>query len=421
MLAQSGSYHEAVAAFARVHQLVPDFWPAVTWLARIYAVNRLPDRVLDVLRVPLKRPEDFSLSPADLTDLNMLASAAYFQKNDLTVGAQLLETAISRNPTNDTLFVTIEEVYVSRGMYSNALAVVNRRLDTAPDDPRWLYTKGSIYILQKKYDEAIKPLNRVLAIQKDNTRRFSSAAMLTWATAIWKPAGPIMKRLQQYDTNSFQIAFLLGDIAWQQHDTNEAIRNFKIYLPNAPTNTAEAKTVTNGCGNWNSRSRLSDRGRAVWHNPAASMSLYMRVTHVITRLIVGGAQENTLATVLGLRQIPGVEVHLISGPTPARKARWKPEAENLMLIVPELVRPIHPLKDMLALKKLEKIFREQKPDIVHTHSGKAGILGRLAAKRAGVPIIIHTIHGPSFGKFQSALPISFFAPPKNMPRAHHSF
>ena len=60
-------------------------------------------------------------------------------------------------------------------------------------------------------------------------------------------------------------------------------------------------------------------------------------------------------------------------------------------------------KDFLALRKLEKIFREQKPDIVHTHSGKAGILGRLAAKRAGVPIIIHTIHGPSFGNFQNGL------------------
>jgi glycosyltransferase involved in cell wall biosynthesis len=127
----------------------------------------------------------------------------------------------------------------------------------------------------------------------------------------------------------------------------------------------------------------------------------MRVTHVITRLIIGGAQENTLATVLGLRQIPGLEVHLLSGPTTGPEGSLESQAENL-LVVPELVRPIHPLKDPLALKKLERIFREQKPDIVHTHSGKAGILGRSAAKRAGVPVIIHTIHGPSFGNFQGA-------------------
>jgi glycosyltransferase involved in cell wall biosynthesis len=54
----------------------------------------------------------------------------------------------------------------------------------------------------------------------------------------------------------------------------------------------------------------------------------------------------------------------------------------------------------LVLRQLTKLFAERRPDIVHTHSGKAGILGRLAAHRAGVSVIIHTIHGPSFGPFQ---------------------
>jgi glycosyltransferase involved in cell wall biosynthesis len=129
----------------------------------------------------------------------------------------------------------------------------------------------------------------------------------------------------------------------------------------------------------------------------------MRVTHIITRLVVGGAQENTVASVLGLRQKPGVEVHLISGPTTGPEGSLESEfagTPEIFTRVPELVRPIHPLKDWLALRRLEKILREQKPDIVHTHSGKAGILGRLAARRAGVPVILHHIHGPSFGPFQ---------------------
>jgi glycosyltransferase involved in cell wall biosynthesis len=132
----------------------------------------------------------------------------------------------------------------------------------------------------------------------------------------------------------------------------------------------------------------------------------MRVTHIITRLVVGGAQENTVASVLGLRQKPGVEVHLLSGPTTGPEGSLESEfagTPEIFTRVPELVRPIHPLKDWLALRRLEKILREQKPDIVHTHSGKAGILGRLAARRAGVPVIIHHIHGPSFGPFQGLL------------------
>jgi glycosyltransferase involved in cell wall biosynthesis len=133
----------------------------------------------------------------------------------------------------------------------------------------------------------------------------------------------------------------------------------------------------------------------------------MRVTHIITRLVIGGAQENTVTTISGLRQKPGVEVNLISGPTIGPEGSLENEARKILSgsqfeIVPELVRPVHPLKDFIALRKLEKILRAQKPDIIHTHSGKAGILGRFAAKRAGVPIIIHHIHGPSFGNFQGA-------------------
>ena len=129
----------------------------------------------------------------------------------------------------------------------------------------------------------------------------------------------------------------------------------------------------------------------------------MRVTHIITRLVIGGAQENTVATILGLRQKSGIEVRLISGPTTGPEGSLEPEAKKipgLLTIVPELVRPVRPLKDWLSLRRLEKILRGQKPDIVHTHSGKAGILGRFAASRAGVPVIVHTIHGPSFGNFQ---------------------
>ncbi len=145
----------------------------------------------------------------------------------------------------------------------------------------------------------------------------------------------------------------------------------------------------------------------------------MRVTHLITRLVLGGAQENTLATIRGLRIKNGVEINLISGPTVGPEGSLENNAREIFTlppigegslaestaftIVPELIRPVHPLKDFLALRRLEIILRQQKPDLVHTHSGKAGILGRLAAKRAGVPVIIHHIHGPSFGNFQGAL------------------
>lgn len=131
----------------------------------------------------------------------------------------------------------------------------------------------------------------------------------------------------------------------------------------------------------------------------------MRVLHVITRLVVGGAQENTIASVLGLRQRHGWEVELISGPTTGPEGSLEPQiaAAGVLTLVPHLVRPVHPLRDLLAVRALANLFRARRPALVHTHSGKAGILGRLAAARAGVPVILHTIHGPSFGPFQGFL------------------
>ncbi len=128
----------------------------------------------------------------------------------------------------------------------------------------------------------------------------------------------------------------------------------------------------------------------------------MRVLHVITRLVVGGAQENTIASVHGLRARHGVDARLISGPTtgPEGSLAATVQPPELLTIAAYLCRAIRPLSDFLAYLELLTIFRRERPDIVHTHSAKAGYLGRLAAERAGVPLVIHGLHGPSFGPFQ---------------------
>lgn len=129
----------------------------------------------------------------------------------------------------------------------------------------------------------------------------------------------------------------------------------------------------------------------------------MDITHVITRLIVGGAQENTVSSVLGLRRRPGLRVDLISGPTTGPEGTLEPVFDDhpgCLTVIPDLIRPVRPIADFRAYRTLFRRFRSTRPDIVHTHSGKAGFVGRLAAHRAGVPCVIHTIHGPSFGPFQ---------------------
>ena len=127
----------------------------------------------------------------------------------------------------------------------------------------------------------------------------------------------------------------------------------------------------------------------------------LRVLHVITRLIVGGAQENTLLTAIGQHKTPGMKVTLVSGIDngPEGNLHERAYAEGLdFRLMPELVRPIDPLTDIRALAKLVMLMRGGKYDLVHTHSSKAGILGRVAARIAGVPIVVHTLHSLVFGE-----------------------
>ena len=128
-------------------------------------------------------------------------------------------------------------------------------------------------------------------------------------------------------------------------------------------------------------------------------------THVITRLIVGGAQENTIATILGLQKIAGLEADLVTGPTGGPEGSLEEEyrrQSSAITVLPTVVRPVRPFTDVKGLFDLRRHFLRSRPAIVHTHSGKAGVLGRWAARMARVPIIIHGVHGPSFGKWQGA-------------------
>lgn len=132
----------------------------------------------------------------------------------------------------------------------------------------------------------------------------------------------------------------------------------------------------------------------------------VKVIHVITQLELGGAQQNTLYTAEHLDR-GAFEVVLLAGRggVLARVPAGKPYR---FIPVRGLGRPIRPWADALAMVNLYLIFRREKPDIVHTHSSKAGILGRCAAALAQVPVVIHTFHGFGFHSEQSRAVRGFF-------------
>lgn len=127
----------------------------------------------------------------------------------------------------------------------------------------------------------------------------------------------------------------------------------------------------------------------------------VRVLHAITMLELGGAQRNTLDTVARLDRSRFAVALACSDQGPLLdEARSIGECE--LFLLPHLRREVRPGDDLRALAHLRRVIRDFRPDIVHTHSSKAGVLGRLAARLEGVPRVVHSIHGFGFGAHQPA-------------------
>jgi glycosyltransferase involved in cell wall biosynthesis len=131
-----------------------------------------------------------------------------------------------------------------------------------------------------------------------------------------------------------------------------------------------------------------------------------KVLHIITRLDRGGSAQNTVLTAIGHDRTRFVPV-VVAG----RAGRWDDQGgdaateENCRRLeqagigwhlVPSLSRAINPVKDLVALCALIRLVRRERPAVVHTHTSKAGVLGRLAAWLAGTPVVVHTPHGHVF-------------------------
>lgn len=128
----------------------------------------------------------------------------------------------------------------------------------------------------------------------------------------------------------------------------------------------------------------------------------MKILHVITRLIVGGAQENTvLSADAQIKQ--GHDVAIAFGPIYGPEGSLLPKAQQsgaTLHEIPSLRRAILPVHDLKCYYALRKLIREIKPDVVHSHSSKAGVIARAAAWKENVPAVIHTIHGLPFHQRQ---------------------
>lgn len=130
----------------------------------------------------------------------------------------------------------------------------------------------------------------------------------------------------------------------------------------------------------------------------------VKVAHIITRLDFGGAQANTIYTVSRLDK-KRFDAVVVAGPGGILDGEAQP---GRLIHASRLAREIRPLADLGAFFQLRGLVKNIKPAVVHTHSSKAGVLGRLAAASAGAPVVVHTFHGFGFHPRQSFLKRNLF-------------
>jgi len=142
-------------------------------------------------------------------------------------------------------------------------------------------------------------------------------------------------------------------------------------------------------------------------NRFCEVNLKKKVLHILTRFIQGGADENTLHTLHGLDK-QKYEIDFLVGGESDRNFLQQVNGSARVFVIQNLMRNLNPWNDLVAFWRIYQRIALGKYDLVHTHTAKAGILGRAAAALAGTPIIVHGLHGVTFHDHQHPLLRSFY-------------
>ena len=249
MLTRGSYYREALTELVRVNQQAPDNLNTRLLLGQVYVILQQPEHALATLHAPLTNPAKFGLTAENSTALNFTAAAAYLQQTNYQPGIALMKLEVNRHPDDQHLLEVAAKGCLSHNHLAEGLDFINLQLKRTPANPMWLFGKGYTLVQLQSYPQAAEAFSQVLAVQTNNYDALFNRAISYLNAKQYEPARKDYLHLQQLFTNAYTVAFGLSEIARHQQDTNELIRNYQIYLANAPTNTAEFVSV---------RQRLAD-------------------------------------------------------------------------------------------------------------------------------------------------------------------
>lgn len=247
---QGGNNHQAALQFERVRALEPDETAARLQLASIYFFNRLPNAALEVIAEIHAKNDSGGLNRTNAIQILGLEASAHLAKGELKQAEKVVQASMAKYPQDADLLATATKVFMDFGCYSNALETVDQQLQLRPDDPGALFYKGNACLQLADYAQAIPPLTRVLQMETNNFSKAHYMAQFMRAKAYLglqklDQAKADYEILRQALPKEFPVYFDLGEIAYRQKDTNNAIRNYEQYKATAPTNSTDDLKLVN--------------------------------------------------------------------------------------------------------------------------------------------------------------------------------
>jgi tetratricopeptide (TPR) repeat protein len=237
---------QAIQEFSRVIEFDSNHLSAQLGLAQSYLVAQKPDEALKVVQEIHAREAEFGVNGTNVNQLLYIEAAANLAKTNVAGADTAVQKTLekfSHEPDFTNLLAYATQAYLDLRFYSNALPLIERHLTLAPDSIRVLGNQGYVYLQMNEFDLAIPPLKKVLTLEPTNY-----PAMLNLAIALLR-SGHLDEAQQYYETlqkaapTAYQVQYGLGEIAFRRNDTNGVIRNYELYLSNAPPSLEEAKAI----------------------------------------------------------------------------------------------------------------------------------------------------------------------------------
>jgi len=234
---------QALVEFDRVCELDPDNYIAHLWHARLNTVLGDPAETLRTVDDILSQPARFALTSTNKLELMFVEASARLARKERDLAADLIETALSEAPANTNLFAAALQFFMSSGMVTNALNLLDSHLAAHPEDVNALVNKGFIQLQLTNYTAAVEVLSQALTLNSaSGPARLNRAISYLRLNQLDEAEADYEALVLQFP-KAHPIYYGLGEIAWRRHDTNSAIYNFQLYLSNAPPRSPERQEV----------------------------------------------------------------------------------------------------------------------------------------------------------------------------------